>query len=117
MKVDYKDPLYDESDGSTNYDLRCDPVRKGERIVLQRVAAIDETTAYTSLKLGVGGHGEPYWYAEEKSPAVNEWYWDDQEIHLIEGEFLVARFNGTTTSDKLRLHLFGYREERGPPRG
>lgn len=112
MKEDYKEPLSDVSDGSTDVDIESERVQRGERVVLQRISAIDETTAFTRLRFGVGGHGKPIWFSEQDSPGADNWYWEKEPIHLVEGEFLVARFTGTTTGDQLRLHLLGYKETK-----
>lgn len=119
MKDDYKEEIPEVSDGSTNIDIVSERVERGERIVIQRLSCENETTAFTSLRLGIGGHGNPMWYIEHKSPAAATLYWDDEPIHLVAGEFLIARFTGTTNGDQLRLVLIGYREEvdilRGTP--
>lgn len=111
MKVDYKEPLADTSDGSANYDLKGPIVERGERVVLQRIAAVDETTAFTTLQFGVEKTGVISWFSYQTSPSAGAYYWENKGIpHMIEGERLVVRFVGTTNGDKLRANLFGYRE-------
>ena len=114
MKEDYKEQFPKVSDGSTDIDIESERVERGFRLVLQRIAAIDKTTAFTTLKFGIGGHGNPLWFSQQASPLINTWYWEDRPIHLVFGEFVIARFTGTTTSDELRLNLIGYREQVKP---
>lgn len=108
MKEDYKDFLGKASDGSTNIDLKSEQVERGERLTLQWIASEDEDTAFTYLRYGIEKGGVIHWFAEEKSPSAGELYWTENPLHLVEGERLVARFNGTTSADMLRTTLLGY---------
>lgn len=115
MKEDYKEPLGTTSDGSTNVDLKSEQVERGQRLVLQRIAAVDETTDFTTLRFGVEKLGGVDWFSHQGSPSADRYYWEKSGIpHLIENERLVVRFTGTTDGDQLRANLFGYKEISNP---
>lgn len=117
MKEDYKEPLSGTSDGSTNFDLKTDPLERGERLILQRISAVDETTAFTTLRFGVEKTGVIDWFSHQGSPSADRYYWSNRGIpQLIFGERIVVRFTGTTSGDKLRANLFGYKVLVDPSR-
>ena len=111
MKDDYKEPLGKASDNATNFDLKGPQVKRGERLVLQRISAVNETDSFTTLRFGVEKTGVISWFSHQASPIADVYYWENKGIpHLVEGERLVVRFSGATVGDKCRANLFGYRE-------
>ena len=111
IKNGIKDIITKTSDAATNVDLKTKPVDRGETWCIQKVACEDETNAYTSLRILVGGHGWEHLLAEEKTPSAGTLYWTDEPFFLYPGEFLVARFTGTTNGDKLKVYYTGYKVE------
>ena len=102
--------LFDESkasDGATNVDLEIGPVPPGWTWELRHVSAEDETTASTSLRLGVKRARTFLPLEEQKSPAAATLYSSQDPWHLAPGNSIVARFNGTTSGDVLRLYVNG----------
>ena len=96
-----------QSTGATNEDLELHRVPPGQRWRLHHVAAEDETTAFTSLRLGIK-RGTTFLPLEEQiSPAVDTLYSSQDPWYLEAGNVLVARFNGTTSGDKLHLYVNG----------
>lgn len=108
MREDYKEFFTRKSDGSTNYYIKSEQVERGEERVIQWISGEDETTAFTSLRFGIEKLGVMNWFAEEKSPGAGELYWTENPVHLMEGERLVMRFNGTTNNDILKGSILGY---------
>ena len=103
-----------QSTGATNEDLELDRVPPGQRWTLHHVAAEDETTAFTSLRLGIKRGTTFLPLEEQKSPAAATLYSSQDPWFLEEGNRLVARFNGTTSGDKLRLYANGVVTLVGP---
>lgn len=109
--------LFDEfkaSGAATNEDLQVGPVPPGQRWTLHHVAAEDETTAFTSLRLGIKRGVSFLPLEEQKSPAAATLYSSQDPWYLESGNILVARFNGTTSGDLLRLYANGVATPVGP---
>ena len=96
-----------QSTGATNEDLETHRVPSGQRWVLHHVAAEDKTTACTSLRLGIKRGTTFLPMEEQKSPAADTLYSSQDPWYLEAGNILVARFNGTTSGDKLHLYVNG----------
>lgn len=92
---------------ATDEDVALPPVPAGWEWELRHVAAEDETTAYTSLRLGIRRGVGLTPLEEQKSPAAATLYSSQDPWHLSAGNVLVARFNGTTSGDRLRLYANG----------
>jgi len=99
------------SDGSTNYDVKDDPVPAGYKIVITHWSAKDQDNAFTALKLGVMRSGYFHELEEEKNPNADTLYWSKSEFHFTEGDVITTRFVGTTNGDNLVVFLDGYIEE------
>ncbi len=92
------------------YRHKSDRVPVGRRWHVQRIAAIDETSAATYLRLMVLRGDEAFLISEQKSPAANTLYHDPDPITLNEGEQLAAEWSGHTAADALKLFI-SYREQ------
>jgi len=109
----YRKRLKKVSGGATDEDVKDDPVKPGRIHVIQHVSMCDEDNAFTKLKLGIQRHGYVHWKFNEDYPAADQWIEFDKELWLHEGEVLLARFTGTTSGDKLLVHVDGYWIKQG----
>lgn len=107
---DYKDRKVGVGVTGADVLVKSDYVKIGKRYCFQRVTFEDKTSAFTSLRVYVEGHGYEHYLAEQKSPAAATLYWLKDPIYLIPGERLVAKFTGTTTGDVLEMCITGYWE-------
>lgn len=107
----HEEPLTHEgqgvSAGETNRDVSLPRVPSGMEWELHHIAAEDETTAYTSLRLGIKRGAGFIPLEEQKSPAAGTLYSSQDPWYLRGGDILTARFNGTTSADQLRLYANG----------
>lgn len=95
------------SGGAANEDLELGRVPEGEEWELTHIAVEDETTAFTSVRLGVR-RGVAFIPLEEHVGGVaGELYTANRPFYLQAGNILVARFVGTTSGDLLRLYANG----------
>ena len=89
--------------------LKRDPVPVGMGEVILYVGVIDETTAYTRLRIGRESLGKFFPMYEESNPVANELYWPREKIYIREGERLMAELTGVTANDILKMYIQGYR--------
>ncbi len=97
------------SDGSGTVDLDLDKVPEGEYWRLDHVSAEDQTTACTSLRVGIVRGGVFYPLEEQITVVAANVYSSVQPVHLGPSQQLRARFVGTTNADKLSLVANGVR--------
>ena len=95
------------SDGAGNVDLDIGPVPEGLVWVLNHVAAEDETTAFTELRVGIVRGLSFVPLESHQSPAAGVLYFSPDPWYVQEGEFIRARFKGSLLSDKLHLRVNG----------
>lgn len=107
---DWKDRIEEKSDNETSFRLETDPVSRGERWCAQRIAIKNETHDSTDLTVAVRRVGYDHVIDWQETPTASEWYISRDPIYLLEGEKLVAIFTGTTTDDKCKMHITGYKE-------
>jgi len=107
---DYKDQIVGTGVTGVVVELKSRPIKIGKRYCFQRVTFEDKTSAFTSLRVYVEGHGYEHYLAEQKSPAAATLYWLKDPVYLIPGERLVGKFTGTTTGDVLEMCITGYWE-------
>ena len=84
------------------------------RLWVLHVLLENETSAYSLAELVVRGRGYDHPIQEELTPQAGRLYWSFDKFLMTEGEFLVARFTGTTTGDRLAMYLTGLEESRLP---
>lgn len=98
------------SAGATNEDLlTAERVPRGELWRINHIAWEDETTAFTSARTFVTGHGYNHLLKSQSSPPAATLFWDDEEYLLGENEQIGVRMVGTTSGDALRLYIDGFR--------
>jgi len=107
---DYKKREVADGDSTKDVHVRSELVKKGKRYCFQRVTFEDKTSAFTSLRVYVEGHGYEHNLAESKNCLAATLYWLKDPIYLIPGERLVGKFTGTTTGDDLEMCITGYWE-------
>ena len=96
------------SGGLANEDVDLDRVPEGEVWVLDHVAAEDETTAFTEIRVGILRAGTFVPLEDQESPAAGVLYTIPDPIRLAAGERLRARFVGSTSADVLKVYANGY---------
>ncbi len=101
-----------ESGGATNEDIDFGPVPPGWTWELNHIAVEDETTACTSVRVGVGQANDFRPLEEHIGLVAGELYTVPEPIFVPEGKFLRARFVGTTDGDKLALYVNGRQIKR-----
>ena len=101
-----------KSGGASNEDVELGPVPKGLTWVINHVAVEDETTAFTSVRVGVAQANDFRPIEEHIGGVAGELYTVPEPIYVPEGKFLRARFVGTTSGDKLAVYINGYQVRR-----
>ena len=94
---------------ATNEDLDIGPVPAGEEWAIEHLSAEDETTAFTTLRVGILRSLSFMPLEEQASPSAATLYWNSRPFYLREHESLRVRFTGTTNADKLRAYYNGTR--------
>lgn len=112
-KVEYKKETEETSDGSDNVDIELPAVDPGYKRTIQHIAAENETTDFTELRIGYVKDDRRHWWVEEKNPEAATLYWTSDSKVLTERMKLVIRFTGTTDEDKLAAYIDGYTEKMG----
>ena len=99
------------SKGASLEDVSSSEVPEGIMWELRRINAEDETTAFTSLRLGITRGTTFIPLAEQIAPLAATLYGQGDPYYLAPGERMTARFTGTTTADKLVLRFNGLSRE------
>jgi hypothetical protein len=102
---------------SVNNDLTFGPVPGGHLWVVNWVGLEDETTAFTSLRVLIGGLGKAHYLIEDYALLKTRLYWHEGPIYVAEGRTLICRFVGVTAADVLRAYIHGFdliQPEGGP---
>ncbi len=97
-----------KSGGNANEDIDLGPVPEGLTWVVQHAAVEDETTAFTSVRVGVATADGFRPIEEHVGGVAGELYTVPDRIYVPAGKFLRARFVGTTSADKLALYVNGH---------
>ncbi len=100
------------SGAATNEDVDLGPVPEGLTWVVQHAAVEDETTAFTSVRIGIAQANDFRPLEEHIGGVAGELYTVPEPIYVPEGKFLRARFVGTTSGDKLALYINGHQVRR-----
>ena len=110
-KVEYKQELKKESNGSTPLDLVDVKVPDGYKRTIQHLSLEDETTGFTEARVGYLRNNTYHWWVEEETPQAGVLYWMRDAKVLEAGDVLVVRFTGTTSLDKLAVYVDGFTEK------
>jgi len=103
------DRIYSTVATSGTNDVKVAKVGSGWLWCVQRIGCINETNAYTKLRIIKAGRGGELILAEQPSPEADVVYWETDPIYLSEGQYLVARFFGCTANDVLKVYISGWR--------
>jgi hypothetical protein len=95
-------------DNTTSEDIEIGPVPGKKMWVITNLAAENETTNFTSLRVGVKIGSEIAWLMEDYSLLVDRLYWFAGQIFLPENAVLVVRFFGCTALDVLSVYANGF---------
>lgn len=99
------------SKGASEEDVSSAEVPEGIMWELRRVAAENETSSYTSHRLGITRGTTFIPLNEQLAPLAATLYDDGDPYYLAPGERLTARFKGTASADKLVLRFNGLARE------
>jgi hypothetical protein len=117
FRVPFVKDGFKASAGGTNEEITFGPVPSGHLWVINWFGLENETTAFTSLRVYIGGLGQPHYLVEDVSLLADRLYWHEGPLYIGEGRTLVFRFVGTTASDVLRAYAHGFdviQPEGGP---
>ena len=112
MKQPLDESKTKKSGGVTNEDIDLGPVPEGLVWIIRHAAVEDETTAFTSVRIGIAQANDFRPLEEHVGGVAGELYTVPEPIYVPEGKFLRARFVGTTSADKLALYVNGYQVGR-----
>jgi len=101
------------SDGTTPLYIRVEKIPGDFDLVLEQVAAMDATTACTSIRAGIWNNNRFIPFISEDTVVANELYYADVLIRLWENEQLAFEFIGTGQDDELKAYAFGCLVKRG----
>lgn len=89
-------------------DLAQEEIPDGRLYCIQRVAVENKTSAYTDLRVLIGGGADEFLLEEQDSPQAATVYWLDKAVYLREGQYLVCRLSGCTANDVLKAYATGW---------
>ena len=112
-KVEYKQDLKKDSTGQAYEDLVDVKVPSGYKRTFQNISVEDETSDYTSMRIGYLRKGSAHWWVEEESPKAGRLYWMRDSKVLEGGDVLLIRLWGTTSGNKLAAYVDGFTERVG----
>lgn len=95
------------SDGDALVEIAARPVDERYHFRVEHLAVMDVDHALTSITLLIRGNGEDYVVAQQDTPTAGTSYWYDTTFYMVEGDWLVAQFRGSTSGDRLRLSYTG----------
>ena len=101
-------PLRFASAGVATEYINDDIVRPGWAQLITRIAIENETTAFTSLRIGVWDGANFHLLEEQKNPVVDTLYWTTDHIYLSEGENLRIELKGCASGDVVKLYIDGF---------
>ena len=99
------------SKGASLEDVSSSEVPAGQMWEVQHANAEDETTALTSIRMGILRGTVFIPLAEQITAVAATLYNVPQPIYLAQGERLCARFKGSTSGDALVLRFNGLARE------
>lgn len=95
------------SNGDVVVEVVARPVEGGYHWRVEHVTLMDVDNGLDSIALLIRGNGEDYVIVRQDDPSADTPYWYDTTVFLLEGDYLVAQFRGSTTGDRLRLYYTG----------
>ena len=95
------------ADAAGNVSLLCNKVGTDEKLVVEQIVAVDETTLGAEIEIGVKD-GEIYWpVAYQIDAAADDKYFKAVTMRLREYEQVYANFSGAGQSDVCHLWSYG----------
>ena len=88
------------------------PVKKNQVLTLTRIALVNQTHSFTSLRVGVYSGGVFYPFEEQSSPAADTLYWTSDELIICSGENLRIELKGCTSGDIVRVYMYGILDKK-----
>ena len=107
------DSVLRASGGLTTEVVEIGPVPEGLTWELLHAAVEDQTTGFTSVRIGTARANSFNPLEEQLIGVAGELYNNNEPIIVPEGYFLRAQFIGTTSGDKLALYANGRQHPRG----
>lgn len=104
----YQKRIDHAASGAAIEDVTDDPVDVGKTLIVQAVAVIDQTTAFTKLRIGYKRGSLFHGFFEQDTAALNTTYNLDVPMILIEGDMVCAQLVGATAADKVIIEIQGY---------
>lgn len=101
------------ADASGDLTLLCEKVGQDEQLIVEQIAAVDETTLGAEIEIGIRD-GEISWpVAEQANAAANEKYFKAVTMRLNPYEQAYCRFSGAGQDDVCRFWSYGVIVMRG----
>lgn len=101
------------ADAAGNLTLLCKALREDEQLVVEQIAAVDETTLGAEIEIGIKD-GEIDWpVAYQIDAAAGDKYFKAVTMRLSPYEQTYARFSGAGQSDVCRFWAYGVVVMRG----
>lgn len=104
-------------DNATTFDIKLPRVPEGERWRFDHVATVDETTAATTVRVGILRQNDFSPLLEQASPGAATLYHSEEPFYLEEGDELMARWSAATLQDQIALYANGIAERKEPSNG
>lgn len=103
----YRKEILKKSGGASYDDLETPPLKSNQILIVDHLSVENETTAYTSLRVGIKTGPTFTPLEEEMAPAAAEIFWTRSELKIIEHERICCRLTGCTSGDVLRATIQG----------
>lgn len=101
------------ADAAGNVTLLCNKVGQDEKLVVEQIIAVDETTLGAEIEIGVKD-GEIDWpVAEQANAAANEKYFKAVTMRLNPYEQIYCHFSGAGQDDVCHFWSYGVIVMRG----
>jgi len=101
------------ADAAGDLTLLCEKAGTDEKLVVEQIIAVDETTLGAEIEIGVKD-GEIDWpVAEQTDAAANQKYFKAVTMRLKEYEQVYANFSGATENDVCHFWAYGVIIMRG----
>jgi hypothetical protein len=86
--------------------LLCERIGNQEQLVVEQIAAVDETTLGAEIEIGIKDQEVTWPVAEQSNALANEKYFKAVTMRLKSYERPYCRFSGATENDV--CHFWGY---------
>ena len=109
-KIPYSKFLRGISDDAVVFYLQTEPVPSSTWLMVQHTVEENETSEFTSLRVGYGENvANVRWWEEHLVGVAGVLYWQDKEVHFVpEMNRVIFGFWGTTVGDRINVLVEGY---------